>query len=188
MTEIYKFVGQFIRQRKSIGAIAPSSKFLVDKIVERIDFNKASVIVELGAGTGSFTFEIIKNLHPESILIVFETNSIFYNFLKTKINDRRVYLVNDTAERLEEYLPITGYNKADYIVSSLPLSNFSSVFQDKMLRRIYSSLAERGRFIQYQYSLVLFDSINRFFKNVTIEFTLLNFPPAFVFLCTKNDE
>ena len=86
MTEVNKHKGQFLKtffkERKQVGALAPSSKFLVKKMCDKIDFNNARYIVELGPGTGVFTEELLKRAHPDCRIVVIELNEKFYEFLK----------------------------------------------------------------------------------------------------------
>ena len=46
-----------------------------------ISFHSADVIVELGAGNGVFTKEIIKRMKSSCKLFVFETNELFFELL-----------------------------------------------------------------------------------------------------------
>ena len=59
MSEKKSFIAHFLKERKMVGAMAPSSKFLAKKMLARIAFDQAKVIVELGPGTGVFTQRII---------------------------------------------------------------------------------------------------------------------------------
>ena len=59
-------------------------------------------------------------MNSESNLICFETNKKFYNELK-KIDDKKMTLLNDSAEMMESYLNENEIIKVDYIVSSVPL-------------------------------------------------------------------
>ena len=59
MANIKSFTQEFIQDKKMIGSIMPSWRFLVKKIVRKINFSKDKVIVELGPGTGVFTYKII---------------------------------------------------------------------------------------------------------------------------------
>lgn len=79
------FFIEFLKNRKQIGAILPSSNFLKKKISSKINYKTSNIIVELGAGTGIFTEDIIKNIGSDSLLIVFELNFYFYTLLKKKI-------------------------------------------------------------------------------------------------------
>ena len=57
------FFWQYLRHPRSIGAIAPSSKKLARKMVQPIDFSRASCIMEFGPGTGVFTDELAESKH-----------------------------------------------------------------------------------------------------------------------------
>jgi phospholipid N-methyltransferase len=46
-------------------------------------------------------------------------------------------------------------------------------------------LSPAGAFIQYQYSLNVYRRLRTTFKNVDLNFTPMNFPPAFVFTCSN---
>ena len=89
------FISQFFKQKRMVGALAPSSKFLAAKMLNHLPIEKASIIVELGPGTGVFTNKIIKRMAPNAHLIVIELNDIFfeniyltsYSFKLCKINN-----------------------------------------------------------------------------------------------------
>ena len=53
------FLSQFFKQKRMVGALAPSSRFLAAKMLNHLPIEKASIIVELGPGTGVFTDKII---------------------------------------------------------------------------------------------------------------------------------
>ena len=72
MAKQSNFLGEFIKERKIVGAIAPSSKFLMKKMIAPIDFQKADVIVELGPGNGVFTKSILERMKQTSKLFSFE--------------------------------------------------------------------------------------------------------------------
>ena len=70
MAKQSNFLGEFIKGRKTVGAVAPSSKFLMKKMIAPIDFQKADVIVELGPGNGVFTKAILERM-KQTIKVVF---------------------------------------------------------------------------------------------------------------------
>ena len=78
------------------------------------------------------------------------------------------------------------YKKADIIISSLPLANFSEELRNSILEIVHESLNEKGSFIQFQYSLNAFKNLKKLFPVVKLNFTALNFPPAFVYTCSKR--
>ena len=185
MTEKKSFIRQFWKEKKMVGAMAPSSRFLAAKMVKVIDFNTADVIIELGPGTGVFTKELLKNMRPETKLLAFELNDTFYEVLKKDITDDRLVLIHDSAEKMQEYLNKHGVDNADIVVSALPLSVFSDSLRDAVLDASKASLKENGQYVQFQYSLYSKKHIKKRFNKMSIDFTALNLPPAFIYSC-KN--
>lgn len=149
-----------------------------------IRFNKARCIVEYGPGTGIFTLKLLEKLHPEGKLLVFEVNKEFSESLK-QINDPRLIVINDSAEKIESYLRQYNCPHADFIVSSLPLTVLPENMVHNILINSKYCLSDSGAFIQFQYSLKLRPKLNSIFQRVKIRFTFFNIPPAFVFICRK---
>lgn len=168
-----------------IGAMRPSSRFLTRKMLRSIPFEEKLCIVELGPGTGVFTREILNNMSEDSLLFVFELNDEFYKKLESNIDDPRVILIHDTAENMGAYLKAKGMEAADFVISSLPLANFSKKLRDNIVRTAKSFMKKNARFIQFQYTPQSMGYLNREFRNVRIDFTVLNFPPALVYICKK---
>ena len=179
------FLTQFIKNKREVGAIAPSSRFLVRKMLRPINFAKAKVVVELGAGNGKITLEILKKLAPDAILFVFETNKVFYTILE-KIKDPRLRLVNDSAEFIGKYLnELDLKEKVDCVISSLPFSLIPNPVMHNILNEVRFNLKSEGVFVQYQYSLGAYAKIKSIFKEVKLDFTPFNAPPAFVYKCIR---
>jgi len=86
---------------------------------------------------------------------------------------------------VQDYLAENKFTHADCIVSSLPLSNFPKQLRESILVSSKNALKENGKYIQFQYSLQIKRQINRVFPKISIDFTPLNFPPAFVLTCKK---
>lgn len=170
---------------KTSGAIAPSSRFLVKKMLEEIDFSESDVIIELGPGTGKITKKILEKLHPKAKLICFEINDDFYRELK-KIDHPQLEVLNTSAEYIIEELEKLGYQQSCHIVSSLPLTNIPKELSNTILENSYASLQSNGTFIQFQYSLTYFKKLKQVFKeSISLDFELLNIPPAFIYRCRK---
>ena len=64
------FLWEYIKHPLRVGAVAPSGRGLARKMMEPVDFKQASVIVEYGPGTGSFTREILSRKSSETKLIL----------------------------------------------------------------------------------------------------------------------
>ena len=179
------FFQRFWKEKKMVGAISPSSTFLTNKMLENINFEKTRVLVEIGPGTGVFTKKVLSRMQPDSVFLVFELNTDFFQELQTKIVDKRVVFINDSAEKLQEYLDQFNISKVDAIISSLPLSNFYQRLTLKLLRTFQSCLSDTGKYIQFQYSLKQRKELKHVFSKVKITFTLWNIPTAFVYTCSK---
>lgn len=182
LKEYNKFLKNFFKNWKETGSIAPSSKFLAEKMIKGLDFRKNQIIVELGMGTGSITKHILKRMNKKSILLAFETNNDFCNFVGNSIKDSRLKIINDSAINLNKYL---HNKKANYIVSGLPIANFSNTDKDLLLKEIKNSLDKEGQYIQFQYTKESYKKVKSLFSSVKIDFTLLSIPPAFVYKCRK---
>jgi phosphatidylethanolamine/phosphatidyl-N-methylethanolamine N-methyltransferase len=180
------FIKQFWKEKRMVGAISASSRTLGEKMIESIDFNNDKVLVELGPGTGVFTEIFIEKMPEDAVLFVFELNDRFYEQLKNKITDKRIHIIHDTAEKVEEYLQKFGHQKADAILSSLPLAMFSKELRESVLMASKNALKPGGTYVQFQYSLQAKKELEKTFKKVKIGWTPRNFPPAFVYTC-KND-
>lgn len=179
-----EFFSEFLKQSKNIGAVAPSSKFLVKKMVEPINFTNVKCIVEFGPGTGIITYELLRLMPDDSILLAFEINTEFCDTLN-QIKDPRLKIISDSAENLEKYLAEYKIVKVDYIVSSLPFAMIPNPVVDTILNTATKLLSKEGAFIQYQYSLNAYKKLRNTFKNVDLNFTPMNIPPAFIFTCTN---
>ena len=125
-----------------------------------------------------------KSKFIESILI--ELNEQFHHELSLKINHSNFNLFHDSADQLGVLLKQIGGEKADVIISSLPLANFPSDLRDSLLDTIQTYLKEDGYFVQFQYSLQAKRHIKKRFPSTKINFTPLNIPPAFVYSCQKK--
>ena len=179
------FLRQFLKEKKMVGSMIPSSRFLARKMLSSVDFAVSRVFVELGPGNGVFTKLVLEQMSADSKLYVFELNDMFFKVLKAEITDPRVVLIHDSAEKIGEYLKRDGLTSADVVLSSLPLANFSTGLKAKILSECYNILREAGIYVQFQYSLNAKKAIKAIFKNIRITFTPANFPPAFVYICKK---
>ena len=178
------FLSQFLNPNEKIGAITPSSKFLVKKMLKPVETRKANLVVELGPGPGNITKELLKKVSKNGHLVAFEINEDFYNHLK-KIKDPRFTVINDSAEHIEKHLKKMFNTKADYVVSSIPLGALPKKVVENITSAAYDSLKSGGKFIQFQYSLIKYKHLKQKFSEVNLDFTPLNIPPAFIYECIK---
>ncbi len=180
-----KFLKTFFQERKQVGALAPSSRFLVKKMCDKIDFDSAKVIVELGPGTGVFTSEILKRANADTKIFVIELNEDFYKLLEQKFNDPRIILLRESADNLDKILAEHGAQETDAILSSLPLAVIPDNIRKKIIIKSYDSLRKGGVYVQYQYSLNAKKLLEKKFGKLKMGFVAINIPPAFIYLGVK---
>jgi phospholipid N-methyltransferase len=170
-----KFVSEFLKHPKQVGALAESSPFLAKKMAQQID--GATNVVEFGSGTGSVTTEILRNLPENGRLTCFEINPYFCKHLRT-IKDSRLRVINDDVQNCDRYIA-----RPDCILSSLPLGIFNKSKREKILE-----LSSKSKtYIQFQYTPFLRTKLKQYFRDIEVKFVLLNFPPAFVYI-SKNPK
>lgn len=178
------FFKSFLDNPRQTGSIVQSSPFLVAQMIKPVDFGKAKVIVEFGAGTGVVTKKLLKSMSQDAILLCFELNKDLCKELK-KIKDPRLKVISDGAEKLERYLKRYKAKEVDYIISGLPLVVLPEEIKEGVLNQITKFLKKGGQYVQFQYSLTTRKKFKELFSEMEIRFTLLNIPPAFVYVCTK---
>ncbi|WNW01314.1 rRNA adenine N-6-methyltransferase family protein [Tenacibaculum sp. HL-MS23] len=186
MGKKFNFFKEAVKNYKTSGTVAPSSKYLAKKMLREIDFSTAKVIIELGPGNGAITNTILNEIEPNTVLICFEINDAFYKELK-KIKHPQLIVIKASAENMRGEIKKLGYNEVNYIVSSLPLTIIPKEVSHNILQESYLLLNTKGIFIQYQYSLTYYKKLKGVFgDNIQLSFEPLNFPPAFIYNCVKN--
>ncbi len=173
-----------LMRMKTRGAIANSSKFLTGNILKKVNFPNAKYIIELGAGDGCMTKEILKRMKHDTKLISFELDKKRFNKLN-KINDKRLILVNDNAANLQTHLIKNNINEVDFVISGLPYTLLPQKTVDRILKAVSLIIKPEGKYIEFRYSPIHLKELKGIFSNVDLDFTLINIPPAFVYTCQK---
>ncbi|CAH1208464.1 Ornithine lipid N-methyltransferase [Paenibacillus auburnensis] len=178
------FAEQFIIDPRYIGSILPSSNYLVNKVVEGIEFDQANYIVEFGPGTGAVTKRILELRNRNTILLLFERNTEFYQLLLDKFkHEDNLLIINDTAENLEWYMRIYSIQWVDFIISGLPSESIPLRESTHILYVSQKNLNSAGKFIAVLHSFGKKDLITQYFNKTKIVRVLRNFPPVYVLNC-----
>lgn len=181
------FLSNFLKKPKEVAAIAPSSKYVVSRVMEHIDFNKANCIVEYGPGTGVITKAVLESLNSYARIICLESNQGFCEFLNKNINDPRLEVINDTAERLDYHMKRLNISNIDYILSGIPFSLIKKENKKAIITKTEEALRKHGRFIVYQqYNLHLSKYLEGMFGHVKKKLEVRNIPPTAIFVCEKS--
>jgi hypothetical protein len=72
MNDFALFLGKFLRHGTTIASVAPSSRFLSRTTLRNIDWERATAVIELGAGTGPITRVIAERAKPDCRVVVVE--------------------------------------------------------------------------------------------------------------------
>lgn len=179
------FARNFFKHPRMLGSIIPSSRFLIEDLLKGVDWRRARVFVEYGPGVGNITAELLKRMHRDARLVVFETNDDFVEFLRESIPDPRLHVVHGSAADVERVLGEMGLDGADYVVSGIPFSTMPPQVRDAVLRATRAVLARRGgRFLVYQFSRDVRRHLRREFAEVREGFEPLNILPARLYYCS----
>ena len=172
----------FWKKGRSIASFAPSSRFMARKVIGGIDFENAKCIVELGAGTGPITAELIKHLKPHTKLLVIELDPELCARLKARFP--QVDVVQGDACHFDRLLAERGYTQVDHVCSGLPLPSFPAELREAVLATSARMLAPGGTFRQLTVMpLIYYRMYCRYFNDVRFSFVPLNVPPGGVYVC-----
>lgn len=180
-----RFLVEGIKNLKTTGTITRSSRYVCRKLIEEVDFGNAKCIVELGGGDGVVTKHILENLKGDTKLITFEVLPQFCELLRD-LNDDRLVVAEDSAENIKKHLKANGFEKADYVISTLPFVNIPEDIGERIVTAARDNLAEGGLYMQLHYSLLAKHLYQKVFGNVSHKFVVRNVPPAFILKSIKR--
>lgn len=182
-------VRKFLSQGTAIASIAPSSRFMARSIIRGIDWDKAKVVVELGAGTGPITKELLKRVKPGTRAIIVEREPEFVERLRKHFPKEKypqAEIVQGDAAFYEKMLDDLGIDKACHVLSGLPLPSFPKDLRDNVLAAVMNRLAESGSFRQLTNMPWVYRGLYRsYFHDVKFQLVPLNLPPGGVYVCKK---
>lgn len=165
-----------------VASIVPSSKTLIQRVARKFDFSEPKVIAEFGPGEGCHTREIVRRMHPQSRLMLFELDAELCDHLRKHFrHDHRVEVLNMDAAELPNVLAERGISHCDYVVSGIPFSILEPAKKKQLLQNIHDSLAPspESAFIIYQVTNEL-RGHTKIFPRLESEYCLQNIPPMFV--------
>src|SRR5699024_2826358 len=114
-SQLSLFARNFFKHPRMLGSIIPSSSFLVRRLLEPVDWERARVIVEYGPGVGTITRSILERLHPEATLLVIETNEEFVDYLSRSLSHSPPKNVAGSAETINRGLQRLQLPAPDYV-------------------------------------------------------------------------
>ncbi len=177
----WQFLRGFFKNPVMVGSIIPSSRVLIDKMLDPVDWATTKLFVEYGPGVGTFTQPILELLGPDATLVTIDTNPEFTRYLKERIDDPRLVAVTGSAADVEKILADRSLGAADYVLSGLPFSTLPPGIGDAIAEATAKVLRPGGAFLVYQFSPKVLDFIKPYFAPIKRGFEWVNVPPATLF-------
>lgn len=192
VSDYIRFLTAFATHPGRVGAVAPSSSLMAERMVDWIDWPNVRNVIEYGSGTGAFTRAILSYRRPGSEFFAIESDEKMVTAFRKKFPHVNVYC--DTAANVRELCDRQQIETVDAIVCGLPWSVFSPELQTELMDATMSVLRPGGQFTTFAYLQgVMLPAGRRFrdrlhdcFSSVEKSRTVWrNFPPAFVYRCRR---
>jgi phospholipid N-methyltransferase len=185
MSDFSLFLGKFFKHGTAIASLAPSSRWLSQTTVRNIPWDRARILVELGAGTGPITRVLAEKARPDCRVVVLERDPDFARLLHERFDPLPNFdVVEGDVRNLTEILAARGIGQVDYVISGLPVPSFPRELQLDLFRVVKQVLSPSGTFNQItEMPWVYWRFYKRFFHEVRFVFEPRNFPPAGAYFC-----
>lgn len=186
----WRFFRQWVRAPRETASIAPSSRMLARRMLNAAGEPLQSVI-ELGAGTGVFTREVLRRgVSPDHLMVV-ELSADMAQELQREFPSSEV--VNADARelvRLVEESPVLRRAEIDAVISGLGFLSMPEAISLAILEAVFAVLKPGGRLVTFTYGRKpsipqhLMDALRLDCQPGGR--TMLNLPPAWVFVYTRK--
>jgi len=187
LAHYWKFLVAGVVEQGQTGALIPSQRFLVQRMIAPVPKDYHGLIVELGAGTGSLTHRLATRC-PKARIVACEINPDLARILETDLAAKalspRVRVIANAAEEYLDQLAGAA-EKPGFVLSGIPLGNLPGPVVVRLLGAIRAALPPGGMYIQFQHSLLDRKRIMAAFASLRTVPVLLNVPPAFVYYARK---
>jgi phospholipid N-methyltransferase len=185
ITENFLFFGKFLRHGTTIASIWPSSPSLARATIKEIDWSSVKVVVELGAGTGPITDQIIRKLKPHTTFIAIERDHDFAKILQRRFSHcKNVEIVQCDVRDLDGVLKARGIKHVDAFVSGLPTPTLPKPVRNRMLASVRRYLVDGGVFSNItEIPFWYWNYYKKFFNDVSFDLVMKNMPPGGVYHC-----
>jgi len=188
---VLTFMREFIRDPVCLGAVAPSGQELAALTVGSADIRPGHVVVELGAGTGPMTAEIVSH-HPENPFLALEPKAALAEALRARFP--QVAVDERYCQHLPEICAEWGQAGVDRVVSSLPWAIWAPEVQQAAFDGISKVMKPDARMVTFTYAhSQMLPAAMRFRRVLEERFVSVkktriawaNIPPALVYVCDQ---
>lgn len=180
------FLGSWLRRPLRVAALAPSGRQLARLITHRIDPGGGPVL-ELGAGTGAFTAELLTKGVPAANIHAVELDDRMAEVLTDRFPDVNVTVASATM-LIRDGFPLRG----DFAVaiSGLPVLSMSAQDQVRILAGVFRRLRPGAALYQFTYghrcpfSALILARLG--LRSQRMGGVVRNLPPASVYRVTRR--
>jgi len=180
-----EFVKGFLRDPRGVGSVWPSSRFLVQRIIEAGEVASSRTVIELGPGTGPITRELLAHMPAGGRLLALEIDPGFVEILRREIDDPRLIVHQGPSTEILAAMETAGLTDADLVVSGIPFSTMDEEDARRTLDAVRAILAPGGGFVAYQFRDSVADLARPILGEPDAESELLNLPPMRVYTWRK---
>ncbi|MCI0643105.1 MAG: methyltransferase domain-containing protein [Gemmataceae bacterium] len=148
------FFRQFRQQYHTTGSILPSSRALARALCRPMRrATRPCAILEVGPGTGAVTVEIVSKLRPDNRLDIVEINADFVAHLESRFEEEEEFRRRRAQCRIihSPLQEVPGEGVYDFMISGLPLNNFSLALVEDIFRSYRRLLKPEGVLSYFEY-------------------------------------
>lgn len=185
MRDSFLFLGKFLRHGTKIASLAPSSPWLSRTTIRNIAWDRARVVVELGAGTGPITRALAERAPAGCRVLVIERDPDFARLLRERFTHLPNFeVIEGDCRELDRMLADRQIDRADAVVSGLPVPSFPAELQRELFRVVRRVLDPAGSYNQITEIPWVYQGLyRRYFNEVRFQFEPRNVPPAGAYFC-----
>ena len=183
---------EFLKYPNKVGAVAPSSRYLANAMLDELDWENLTNVVEYGPGTGAISKHLLQRVGSHQRFFAVELNDQFIPVLNRKLPELQVF--NESVGDIRSICDREQVEWVDAIISGLPWTAFPEALQKELMDATLSVLPEGGQFVTFAYVHGLrLSNARRFRKGLQEAFSQVqispviwrNIPPAIFYSCRK---
>jgi phosphatidylethanolamine/phosphatidyl-N-methylethanolamine N-methyltransferase len=184
------FWQQALENPKQVCSLFPSSPFVGRAMTKALGSRIESRIIELGAGTGAVTRQLIRNGVDPAKLTLIEIDAQLGGHLRRQFPDADVVI--GSAQDLSKLWQERNGGSVGAVVSTLPMRLFSKKMIYLVMKNSLQVLEEGGMFVQFTYrqNSPVPSRVVRALRLKAWRYTRvwLNLPPAAIWVYEKQAE
>ena len=154
IAEYSAFFREFRKTFDTTGALAPSGRMLAKAMIRPIRNHGDPIrILEVGAGTGAVTQEIVRHVAADDRLDIVELNDRFVDVLRRRFeNEPRFREVAGQTQVFHTAIQDLDVDEPyDHIICGVPFNNFSTELVKAIFRRMLELLQPGGTLSFFEY-------------------------------------